>query len=348
MRSLFSHSWSDFRQNNLLVRFKNESGLDYKGLTRELFDLLGKSIISSPLFRCASENCVHLEINPLSDPSNSSIIDEYRFVGRLIGMSIDHKAVLGIYFVPSFYKLLLGEKLVFQDLKVEDPLLYDSLLWIKENDITDLDLGLTFSVNLEDQRSIDLKNEGSHIQLTQENKREYIQLYSEWRLAERTRLQFAAMRNGITDFIDINAMRVVGSTARRMSYKDLELYIGGLREINVKEWKAYTHYGVSRQNNSTHISAQTRRMFWDILENMDQKDLARLLKFATGSSRVPLGGFAAMKPTFHISSVIGWKDNHRPMSHTCFNRLVLPNYTNIRVFKERLMESLLVDDFGNR
>ncbi|KAG1677788.1 putative E3 ubiquitin-protein ligase HECTD2 [Nymphon striatum] len=60
----------------------------------------------------------------------------------------------------------------------------------------------------------------------------------------------------------------------------------------------------------------------------------QFLMFTTGSDRVPVGGISEMN--FKISSM---KDRNDvlPVSHTCFNQLVLPKYPNKDVMRKKLV-----------
>ncbi|KAL3897631.1 MAG: hypothetical protein SGCHY_003279, partial [Lobulomycetales sp.] len=240
-------------------------------------------------------------------------------------------------------------KVGFQDLKLDDPMIYDSLLWIKENDISEMDLGLTFSVNLQDGRTIDLKSQGSNIALTEENKEEYMRLYTRLRLVELTRPQFKAMKNGIADVMTVKAWAkrraVMLGEEPFCAREDLELEIGGVQMINFEDWKAYSVYVRPGGLNASRACKRTKRLFWEVVNDMDQLERASLLKFVTGSSRAPLGGFAELNPPFTISFDDQLTENHRPAARACFNKLIIPAYSTKKVMKERLLESMAVQVF---
>lgn len=87
----------------------------------------------------------------------------------------------------------------------------------------------------------------------------------------------------------------------------------------------------------------TIRRFWKVMETYSQVELARILQFCTGSSRLPLGGFRSLeshrseKSKFSIQKVAfdsskGHLSN-LPKAHTCFNRLDLPRYPSYEDLK---------------
>jgi len=65
---------------------------------------------------------------------------------------------------------------------------------------------------------------------------------------------------------------------------------------------------------------------------------AKLLSFACGSTRVPAGGFANLRPKFNIS--VEGEPLRLPSSHTCMNQLVLPPYTQREQLETMLNKAL--------
>ena len=72
---------------------------------------------------------------------------------------------------------MLNKKLTMKDVESIDPEFYNSMLWIKENNIEECELELYFSVDFEVLGQItqhELKTGGAEIQVTEENKEDYI------------------------------------------------------------------------------------------------------------------------------------------------------------------------------
>ncbi len=131
-------------------------------------------------FYCLFEYSAHdnytLQINPHSSV-NPEHLNYFRFIGRVVGLSIFHQRFLDAFFVTSFYKSILRKKISLKDMESVDADLYRSLKWMLDNPIKDV-LDLTFST--EDERfgeicTIDLKENGSTIEVTDDNKDEYVQ-----------------------------------------------------------------------------------------------------------------------------------------------------------------------------
>lgn len=80
--------------------------------------------------------------------------------------------------------------------------------------------------------------------------------------------------------------------------------------------------------------------FWQILESFNTEQKANFIQFVTGTSKVPLEGFKALKgiggqiQRFQIHKV--YNNKLLPTSHTCLNQLELPEYET----KEKMKRSL--------
>lgn len=90
-------------------------------------------------------------------------------------MAVYHGKLLDAFFIRPFYKMMLGKGIDLKDMESVDSEYYNSLLWIKENDPTELEL--TFCVDEDSfgqtsQR--ELKINGANIPVDNSNKDEYI------------------------------------------------------------------------------------------------------------------------------------------------------------------------------
>ena len=63
------------------------------------------------------------------------------------------------------------------------------------------------------------------------------------------------------------------------------MLIGGMADIDVNDWKANTDYRKYTEND------QTIKWFWQAVESFSNEKKAKLLQFATGTTRVPINGF---------------------------------------------------------
>ena len=67
-------------------------------------------------------------------------------------------------------------------------------------------------------------------------------------------------------------------------------------------------------------------------QTLSDKKRKNLLRFVTGTCRIPLDGF---DPPFTLTPS-DLDASALPMAHTCFNQLVLPTYPTVEVLLKRL------------
>lgn len=63
----------------------------------------------------------------------------------------------------------------------------------------------------------------------------------------------------------------------------------GQQHIDLQDWKLNTEYKGFKND------SKTMERFWKAMETYNQKELSRILMFCTGTSRLPLGGFAVLE-----------------------------------------------------
>ncbi|KAF0527937.1 HECT-domain-containing protein [Gigaspora margarita] len=316
-------------KKRLMIKFDGEDGLDYGGLSREFFFLLSHKMFDP--FYCLFEYSAHdnytLQINPHSgiDPQH---LNHFKFIGRVVGLAIFHRRFLDAFFITSFYKMILKKKVGLADMESVDADFYRSLKWALESNITDV-LDLTFST--EDERfgeveTVDLKPNGRNIQVTEENKKEYVELITEWRISKRVEDQFKAFMEGFNQLIPQELITVFDE-------RELELLIGGIAEIDVDDWKKHTDYRGYTE------SDDVIQWFWKCVRSWDGEKKSRLLQFTTGTSRIPVNGFKDLQGSdgprrFTIEKALD--TSQLPKSHTCFNRIDLPPYKNYEALVSKL------------
>lgn len=80
---------------------------------------------------------------------------------------------------------------------------------------------------------------------------------------------------------------------------ELELLISGLPEIDVDDLRANTEYqGFSP-------ASPVIQYFWEVVRELDREDLALLVQFVTGTSKVPLEGFKALQVSNAAGNISG-------------------------------------------
>ncbi|OBR07563.1 E3 ubiquitin-protein ligase [Colletotrichum higginsianum IMI 349063] len=317
-------------KKRLMIKFDGEDGLDYGGLSREFFFLLSHEMFNP--FYCLFEYSAHdnytLQINPHSG-INPEHLNYFKFIGRVVGLAIFHRRFLDAFFIGALYKMILGKSVVLADMEGVDADFHRSLQWMLDNDISGGILEQTFST--EDERFgvmtvEDLIPGGRDIDVTNENKKEYVDLMVKWRIEKRIAEQFQAFKDGFHELIPQDLVNVFDE-------RELELLIGGIAEIDVDDWKKHTDYRGYTE------SDEVIQFFWQTIRSWDGEQKSRLLQFATGTSRIPVNGFKDLQGSdgprrFTIEKA--GEINNLPKAHTCFNRLDLPPYKSLEMLQQKL------------
>uniref|UniRef100_A0AAV2LWL7 E3 ubiquitin-protein ligase n=1 Tax=Knipowitschia caucasica TaxID=637954 RepID=A0AAV2LWL7_KNICA len=329
-QQIMSFNAQDLRRR-LWIIFPGEEGLDYGGVARQWFFLLSHEVLNPMycLFEYAGKENYCLQINPASY-INPDHLKYFKFIGRFIAMALFHGKFIDTGFSLPFYKRILNKPLTLKDLESIDPEFYNSLIWIKDNNIEECGLEMFFSVDKEILGEItthELKPEGGDIQVTEENKEEYVRLVAEWRLSRGVEEQTQAFFEGFNEVLPQQYLQYFDA-------KELEVMLCGMQEIDLGDWQRNTIY--------RHYTRSTKQIvwFWQFMKEMDNEKRMRLLQFVTGTCRLPVGGFADLMgsngPQKFCIEKVG-KENWLPRSHTCFNRLDLPPYKSYEQLKEKLM-----------
>lgn len=99
------------------------------------------------------------------------------------------------------------------------------------------------------------------------------------------------------ELVEVNRLiRNFGSVqdlAKIFNDKELELMISGLPEIDVEDMKA----NCITQNFAP--GSRVIHWFWEVISELENQDLALLVQFITGTSKVPLGGFKNLQVIHH-------------------------------------------------
>ncbi|XP_055542084.1 E3 ubiquitin-protein ligase Nedd-4-like isoform X4 [Wyeomyia smithii] len=324
----------DLLKTKLWVEFEGEAGLDYGGLAREWFYLLSKEMFNPyyGLFEYSAMDNYTLQINPSSGLCNEEHLNYFKFIGRIAGMAVYHGKLLDAFFIRPFYKMMLQKQIDLNDMESVDTEYYNSLLYIKENDPSEL--MLTFSVDEESFGTMnqrELKPNGADIEVTNENKDEYIKMVIEWRFAARVKGQMQAFLDGFGSIVPLHLLKIFDEN-------ELELLMCGIQCIDVNDWKRNTLYKGDYYANYVVV-----QWFWRAVLSFNNEMRARLLQFVTGTSRVPMNGFKELYGSNgpQMFTIEKWgTPNNYPRAHTCFNRLDLPPYDSYSQLKEKLVKAI--------
>jgi transcription elongation factor Elf1 len=344
--NMLSESMEQINKVNLhkevKINFIGEVSYDAGGIMREWFTTIFQTLEGEKLklFVVSDANEFSYIINPFLSHKKDNFA-YFTFIGKLIVKALFDNITVNICFNKLIYKMILQEKITYDDLVFIDSPLYSSLKNLKEthlfdnpkeNESTIKDLELYYSLEMKDNynhmHSLELQPNGRKTPLLDLD--DFIKKRIDFMIGMYEPF-IKIIRETIFNFIPKEAITAFTSD-------EFELILNGRPFIDVEEWKIFTEY--KEPYNANHYIIL---WFWEIVTELSQKELSNLLLFSTGSGRVPLGGFEVLESNrgniarFTIESttyVKGCKNFIK--AHTCFNRLDIPLFEK----KEELVEAL--------
>ena len=346
------------RPRALEVQFAGENGTG-DGLRREWFDVVVAELFDPARGLVLSRDGGRTFVpNPHSaTTAGADHLSYFALLGRITGLALFHREPINAPWSTAFIKAVFEFELSLADLESVDPEVYEKrIVYIQDSiyasrdglELSDLDLTFTdtgepallYNSVAEQQASasIELKDGGSGISVTEDNKAEYLQLLAEHRLVGAIQAQIAFFRDGLGVFVTAELRATLQQCA---TVADLQLLMCGVQEIDVNDWEASAEYAGGFDARSP-----TVRWFWSAVRCMTNEERSALLHFCTGSARVPATGFSTLmgysgqQQRFRLECTEGGSER-LPTAPTCFNTLRLPDtYTGEAQLLERLRRAM--------
>jgi len=290
-------------------------------------------------------------INPFLE-DNDDNKEYFNFIGKLIAKAIINNYALNVCFNKIIYKIILDEKIEFKDLFKIDRTLYNSLNNLKNllnqsKNMEVSDLEIYYNIEIKDINNYLHKFElQKNCYEKKVNNKEELNIYIQKRIdfmIGQIYIFVNEIKKSLFNIIPINFFNNFNSN-------ELELIVNGEPIIDKEDWKNNTDYDGYNKND------ETINWFWNIINELNQKQLNNLLIYTTGSARVPVRGFCKLtsnKGILHPFTIskIGYdsKKINYIKAHTCFNKIEIPDFPN----KDKLKEAMLficdvvISGFGN-
>ncbi|RUS72176.1 hypothetical protein EGW08_020071 [Elysia chlorotica] len=319
---------SDLRKR-LFVEFEGEQGLDEGGVSKEFFQLIVEELFNPDIGMFTyNDQSHHFWFNSMSFENDA----QFTLIGILLGLAIYNSCILDIHFPMVVYRKLMGKKGTFRDLYDVDPTLMRSLGEMRDYEGDDFQevFGQTFRIGYKDvfgnNLTHDLKDGGENIFVTQENKLEFVDLYADYLLNKSIEQQFRAFRRGF--------LMVTSESPLRQLFRpeEIEVLVCGSKIFDFQALEKATTYDGGFTEDSPTI-----RHFWSVVHGLVEEEKRKLLQFTTGTDRVPVGGLSQLKM---IVARNGPDSDRLPTSHTCFNVLLLPEYSSEDRLRDRLLKAI--------
>jgi len=313
--------------------FIGEEGLDAGGVGKDWFSNIGERLFD-PNFGLwmtskDTSNQSMMHINPMSGELQSGYdLMYFRFVGRILGKALFDGKIMPHHMVRHCYKHLLGWPVSFSDIELVDNQVFKSMNQIldlkkEEVEYVGVDFTVTEESLMQGNKLIELKPGGADIDLTGDNRDEFVDLRMRHALFNTTEGQMTELVLGFFDVIPEPLLTV-------FDFQELELLMCGLSTFDMDDWMDNTQYmGLFHDEGPHHPCVE---WFWEIVIDFTPELKSRLLQFVVGTSGVPAGGFGNLNAdeqgriSYFTLNGRSRADQMYPTSYTCFNRLNLPLY----------------------
>ncbi|KAL7734937.1 hypothetical protein ACLKA6_011206 [Drosophila palustris] len=316
-------------KKQLVVEFVGEQGIDEGGVSKEFFQLIVEEIFN-PAFgmfvQQEETNNMWFNATPFENGA------QFTLIGIIIGLAIYNNVILAVNFPMVVYRKLMGYRGTFYDLSDWSPTLFKSLQAMLDYQGMDMEevFEQTFKISYSNVFGELVEHElvphGSEVLVGQHNKRHFVNLYSDFLLNVNIQQQFKAFRKGFEMVTDESPLKLL------FRPEEIEKLVCGSREFDFVELEHSTEYegGYTEET-------QIVQDFWSIVHAMPHESKRKLLEFTTGSARVPVGGLKCLRL---LITRHGPDSDRLPTSHTCFNVLLLPEYSSKKKLEERLLKAI--------
>lgn len=327
----------------LRVKFRGELGEDDGGLLRDWFDSIGHAL-KEEVSAFESRPCTKLKPLLMLQPCDNTFVlrpgtgrnEDFFALGRVLALAVHRGTRVPIHLSRAAWKLLIGDPIDASDVYAIDPVFFTNrIAAVLEpggvqtvSELIGEELRFVSAESPTCPDPVELIPGGAKELVTEENKLQYVEKLCEFYLIGQVQREWQLLRQGFEDLLPFHLLR-----EHCIGEKDLELLIVGLPEIDVKDWQRHT--AVDGPMANTPEGEQVVRWFWEVVEQFGDERKAKLLQFATGSSRLPADGFAGLEPCFCIYLNMG-EASQLPTASTCANQLNLCIYPSRRVLIEKL------------
>jgi E3 ubiquitin-protein ligase HUWE1 len=265
----------------------------------------------------------------------------YLAIGRLMGIGVGLTgATLSLDFAPAVYKVLFGQKLTFADFTDIDATAAGSVLQIAAFDIETFNsLALEWAVTTSANTlcPLDPKRWSADAIVRYEHRMRYLRKKIEFCLGLGPHL-LGPMKEFVLGFSDVVGRDIVSV----FTWDEMKLVLEGERTIDVENMLYNTQFvGTAEAGGALHLH-------WvDTLRRLSAEQLLLLLRFWTGTSRPPAGGFSELSRPLVVKG--DPPSSMLPRAATCFFAITIPDYGTREEVEAKLIQAITetgAADFG--
>lgn len=163
--------------------------------------------------------------------------------------------------------------------------------------------------------------------VTNANRNAYVSDYIRYMTDVSVRPQYEAFAKGFRSILHPKSLTLLNPEL-------LQNLVEGVQDIDISELRRAARYvGYT-------TSSRAVKDFWAIVKKYDDRMKRKLLEFVTASDRVPVGGIKNIQFVVQKNGEEDGEGGHLPTAYTCYGTLLLPEYRDRDVLRERLAMAL--------
>lgn len=281
-----------------------------------------------------------------------SIVEEWRFelIGLLMSLAVYNGLTLPVTFPRALYRKILGEPVrelyhiadgwpelasgltTLLEWDEKDGLVEDIFARTYEFSISGIGGNVTQQMTKEyvawpQGPASTTDSDGVEAPLVTNNNRDnYVSDYIRYLTDVSIKPQFEAFQRGFRACLEEKSLMLLTPPI-------LQSIVEGVQEIDISELRRCARYV------GWDSSHRTVRDFWAIVKRFDDRMKRKLLEFVTASDRVPVGGLRNLQFVIQKNGEEE-QGGHLPTAYTCYGTLLLPEYADKEVLRERLNMAL--------
>jgi hypothetical protein len=308
----------------LEIAFTGEEGIG-QGPTQEFFTLLGHEFCRTSRNLWRNANYEGGSDFAWSEgglfPRPDAPPERFYWLGVACGKAVLMDVILSVPFNPAFLKMVIGGTVTVAEV---DPQLARSLAQPAGL------VGQPFTYP--GIPELELVRNGANVEVTEANLAEFV------RLIERTTVELPEI---VTQFRAGLSTIVPWELFRMFTPDEMRCVISG-------ETPAMTREDLERYAVISHgFSADSPQvtMFYELIGELSPREQSFLVRFITGSDRLPIGGLRNLSPplTLAVRAVLPGQspDETLPSVMTCTNYFKVPEYSSREMMKQQVLKAIL-------
>ncbi|KAH0517018.1 putative E3 ubiquitin-protein ligase HERC4 [Microtus ochrogaster] len=311
----------------LKVIFVGEDAVDAGGVRKEFFLLIMRELLDPKygMFRYYEDSRLIWFSDQTFEDS-----DLFHLIGVICGLAIYNFTIVDLHFPLALYKKLLKRKPSLDDLKELMPDVGRSmqqLLDYPEDDIEET-FCLNFTITVENFGATEVKElvlNGADTAVNKQNRQEFVDAYVDYIFNKSVASLFDAFHAGFHKVCG-------GKVLLLFQPNELQAMVIGNTNYDWKELEKNTEY-----KGEYWAEHPTIKIFWEVFHELPLEKKKQFLLFLTGSDRIPILGMKSLKLVIQST---GGGESYLPVSHTCFNLLDLPKYTEKETLRSKLIQAI--------